>query len=884
MLILNSSPRPQTLFLLANPHFHFTSHVTLKSVNLLWRLAFRNLLRHKWRSLATVIGVALGIAAVLATLSVGDNVRKNVAETLEAAAGKADLLITPGAQGRFYFAIDDILGGVQVTPGVATVYPVLNERAEPLRDVKAAKDSVIPGVDSGFQVSGRVTSVPEDLPVKLLEGDIPTEGSNGIVIASGFARGRSITVGETLEFAYGRKNLVFTVTGLMDDSFGYASTNGGRVGLVNLTDLQTQINQLGKASFLEILLDDKVVPQDVQNALQTTVGDAYTVTLPASSGNVALGVVDTLEAGLRILAATLLALGAFMAYNTFSAAIVERTREYALLRTICMTKGHVRNLALLESFLLSVLGVIVGLLLGIVLAYLIVRLNSVALGFEFRTLVIPGYSVAVACAIGVLISLVAGYLPATAASNTPPIVASRQSTEAGAVRYPHLGWLFIALGIGAALFPWVKIWSLLGALLAMAFLFLGIAFVTPFLLRPTLAVLTPILTALFGLPGKLGADFARRNAVRNGVAIGTVVIGVALTVGVGAMVSGINRAISQWVETTLLGDLFVTSPVNFPENFAEDASQAVPELEQVSGVGVRIVRFEPVGQEKGRSVALVLADPERFNPETGFGKFQYIEGQGSNQEGYEALKTGGYVLAANTIRDRFGVNKGDTVRLRTNDGFKDFVVGGVVVDFTGGGETFVASLDDADLFGGGQPDLFVMTVKQGADSSRARDKLIAAFPELYLDITLNATYRKRILELTQRSFVTTNGLLGLAIFISALGVANTLGMNLVNRHHDIAVLRTLGLTRRKIGRVIIAEGIVVAVLGTILGLGCGVLLSKVITEGANALTGFLITPYFPPRLILLSLLASPVLGIVASYFPARRAAKQSPMAAFGSAS
>ncbi len=853
-------------------------------MNLLWRLAYRNLLRHKWRSLATIIGVALGIASVLATLSVGDNVRNNVAKTLEAAAGKADLLITPGAQGRSFFAIDDILEGVQSTSGVATVYPVLNERAEPVRDVQAASDSVIPGVDSGFQISGRVTDVPEDLPVKLLEGSLPAEGSNGVVVASGFARGRNITLGETLEFAYGRKNLVFTVTGLMDDSYGYASTNGGRVGMVNLSDLQAQIVQEGKASFLEILLDDDVTAEIVQDELQEVVGESYTVTLPASSGNVALGVVDTLEAGLRFLAVTLLALGAFMAYNTFSAAIVERTREYALLRTICLTKNQIRNLGLAEAFLLSLLGVVVGLLLGVLLAYIIIFVNSRALGFEFRTLFIPGYSVLIACTVGVLTSLVAGYLPATAASNTPPIVASRQALEAGTVKYPHLGWLFIALGLAASLYPWVKLWALLGALLAMGFLFLGIIFVTPFLLRPTLAVLTPVLKALLGLPGKLGADFARRNAVRNGVAIGTVVIGVALTVGVGAMVAGINRAVADWVETTLIGDLFVTSPVNFPANFAEDAIKAAPELNQVSGVGVRIVRFEPKNQEKGRSVALVLADPERFHPETGFGKFQYIEGQGTNEEGYEALKKGGYVLAANTIRDRFGVNKGDTVRLRTNDGFKDFEVAGVIVDFTGGGETFVASLDDADLFGGGQPDLFVITVKPGADASQARDKLTAAFPELYLDVTLNATYKQRILSLSRRSFITTNGLLGLAIFISALGVANTLGMNLVSRYHDIAVLRTLGLTRRKIGRVIVAEGIVVAVLGTLLGLGCGVLVSRVITEGAHALTGFVIKPVFPPYLIILSLIASPILGVLASYFPARRAAMQSPVAALGGAS
>ena len=64
-----------------------------------------------------MLGVALGIAAVLATLSIGDNVEANVKSALEAAAGKADLLVTPGAEGRSVFSVGDILGAVQTTPG-----------------------------------------------------------------------------------------------------------------------------------------------------------------------------------------------------------------------------------------------------------------------------------------------------------------------------------------------------------------------------------------------------------------------------------------------------------------------------------------------------------------------------------------------------------------------------------------------------------------------------------------------------------------------------------------------------------------------------------------------------------------------------------------------
>src|SRR5690625_6730679 len=94
-----------------------------------------------------------------------------------------------------------------------------------------------------------------------------------------------------------------------------------------------------------------------------------------------------------------------------------------------------------------------------------------------------------------------------------------------------------------------------------------------------------------------------------------------------------------------------------------------------------------------------------------------------------------------------------------------------------------------------------MTVGGDADPTVVREGLLAEFSELHLDVTLNRDYRDFILEQASRVFTTTNLLLVLAAFIAALGVANTLGLNLSTRQHELAVLRTLGLTREfKIGR------------------------------------------------------------------------------------
>lgn len=849
---------------------------------ILWRLAFRNLLRHPWRSLATTLGVALGIAAVLATLSVGDNVRVNVNSSLEAAAGKADLLVIPSAQGRAVFNIDDISETVANTQGVKAVHPVLNFRAEPIQDIQGRTASVIPGIGSGFQLSGRETQFPDDLPTQTRQGELPLESSKGIAIAEGFALERNLAIGNEIKFATRFGDIPFTIKGLLDDSLGLASTNGGRVGVLHLADLQEAIRLAGRASFFEVIVNDNASVNDVRETLETNLGEAYLATLPAGSGAVATGIVDTLQAGLKVLAATLMALGGFLAYNTFAASVVERVREYALLRTICLTKRQVQNLALLEAIFISLAGVLLGIVLGIVLSYGITRVNAISLGFEFRQLVLPVSSIFIASIIGIFVALFAGFLPARAASQTEPIAAGRTPMDEQ-ISFVGLGWLALVLGIISALSPWQGVWALVGSGLSMALLFLGIALVSPALLKPVVKLMQPLLTRLFGVAGKMGSSFTLRNARRNGVAIGTVVVGMGITIGVGAMVAGINNEIAQWVDTTIVGDMFVSSSVGFPEGFEAEVKEKVANVDIVSGVGVRVVRFEPEDGTRGRSVALVLVDPERFNPDQGFGKFQYIKNQGNQREGYEALAEGGKLLAANTLLERFGVKQGDAVSIRTGEGFKDFEVSGVIVDFTGGGEAFVGSLNDVERFGGGTPDLFVMTVKQGEDSEAVKQEILNAFPQLYLDITLNKNYRERILTLTQQTFVTTNSLLVLAVFISALGVANTLGMNLSQRQHEIAVFRTLGVTRRGVRQLMSSEGIIVIVLGTLLGVGVGLLLSKVITAGASAITGFRINPTFPWRLILIAILASPVVGFIASLLPARRAAQLSPVTAMGKA-
>src|SRR5690606_7577487 len=228
----------------------------------------RNLWRHPWRSVATALGIGLGIAAVLATLSVGDNVEANLRSTLQAATGRADLLLTPGASGRAVFPQEPLLTDVMQVPGVSAAYPVLNTRAEPLRSVEEFQRSTVPGVDSGFQVQGRYLAAVDDLPARLSSGAFPEAGSNGIAIGDGFAEGRGIAVGDVVTFGTSGGRADLTVTGLLDDGVGIASTNGGRVGVMDIADLAPLINLAGRVSMFEVQVERPEQVDQVRRALE----------------------------------------------------------------------------------------------------------------------------------------------------------------------------------------------------------------------------------------------------------------------------------------------------------------------------------------------------------------------------------------------------------------------------------------------------------------------------------------------------------------------------------------------------------------------------------------------------------------------------------------
>jgi putative ABC transport system permease protein len=130
--------------------------------------------------------------------------------------------------------------------------------------------------------------------------------------------------------------------------------------------------------------------------------------------------------------------------------------------------------------------------------------------------------------------------------------------------------------------------------------------------------------------------------------------------------------------------------------------------------------------------------------------------------------------------------------------------------------------------------------------------------------------------MTSQEKVANGGAIGMNIVLSLLaapallGLANALGINIIERTREIGMLRAIGAKKRQIKRMIIAESLLLSLMGIALGIISGIMLSYVMT-GVLEFAGMHIPYDFPAVGVLTAIAAGLICGILAALIPARRA-------------
>ena len=317
----------------------------------------KNLLRRKARSLLTLVGVGVAVAAVVALVGIAQSFRRSFAE-LYTKRGVDLVIVRAGTRERIGSSLPEQVGDrIRQVPGVAAVSPglmdVISFEQRQLIGVPIqgwAPDSFLFN-DRRF-ISGR----------RLQAGD-----RRGVMLGKVLAANLDKTAGETVEI-FGED---FRVVGVFESFSVYE--NGSAVVLLH--DLQELMNREGQVTGFQVILEDRPNKAALIEEVKAKINDLRDErgrplgldALPVEDYVSTTSQIQMAQAMAWVTSVIALVIGAIGVLNTMIMSVFERTREIGILRAIGWRRGRVMRMILYESVLLSVAGAAVGIAAAVVL-------------------------------------------------------------------------------------------------------------------------------------------------------------------------------------------------------------------------------------------------------------------------------------------------------------------------------------------------------------------------------------------------------------------------------------------------------------------------------------------------------------------------------------
>ncbi|MEZ0108005.1 putative ABC transport system permease protein [Catenulispora sp. EB89] len=737
-------------------------------------------------------------------------------------------------------------------------------------------------------LTGNAVAFPADpalYPGNIIAGTGP-KGPDDAVVDKDTAAEHKLQVGQTIRVVDHDSTVrSFRLAGIAEYGVDNRANGWTLVGLLPQVVLQVT----GKASYDEIDLharggvSQQHLASQVSSALggqpQFTVltGTQYTKAVLDHRASIAGNVPQILE----VFGAVALLVAAFVIYNTFTILVAQRIRQVALLRCIGAGKGQVFGATVAEAALVGLVGSALGVLAGIGVAQ---GLHAVVAAVSSTKLppggiVVSGGVIALGMAVGFVVTIVSAVLPARAATNVPPIEALRTQQEVKttsgrigrtrvlvAVALGAVGIVLTVLGTGQGdLLGGVKLIGGGGGLVFAALIVAG-----PLIVGPMIWALGWLPGRFFGTPTKLAGSNARRNPGRVAATTAALTIGVTLMSLFTVTQDSVTVTQSQWIDSHNPYDYSVDPPGSgqtVPFQVA-DQLRAKPQLGHVAALDGTKASLN------GTSVDVGAVESSAYGT-----LFKPVVKSGSLAD----FGPGTIALSNETAAAQH-VKVGDTITVQSPQSGP--VTGRVAVIyqvFTGHGIDWydvllprAQFLETFKPLGDTQVRILAAPGVSTVDSRAAVDSVVSQYPFLHTGSL--AEKKNSLTGSADATLQLFTAMLGLAVVIAVLGIANTLSLSVVERTRESALLRALGLSRGQLRRMLSVEAVLMSAVGALMGVALGVGIAGALESLIGRVEGgaVLSVPVF--TLVGYVALAA-VAGLAASVLPGRRAASVSIVAA-----
>jgi putative ABC transport system permease protein len=352
---------------------------------------------------------------------------------------------------------------------------------------------------------------------------------------------------------------------------------------------------------------------------------------------------------------------------------------------------------------------------------------------------------------------------------------------------------------------------------------------------------------------------------------------VAVTIGVSVMIASFRATVANWLELTLVADVYVSAPSPGGARRASPLSADVPGLiASVPGVAeVETIRLVDVGSPVGE-VQLAVTDARRERNE----RLYRVSG-GDARDAWRRVQAGA-VLVSEPFASRHRLQeRGARIVLDGDQGPVDFDVAGIYYDYAAEQGTVLMARAVYERHWSDRARSSVAAyVAEGRDPGQVAQAIRRALDGRALRVVENRALRREALRIFDRTFAVTEALRVLAVVVAVIGVWSALLALQVERTRELATLLALGLLPRQLWGLTLLETGLVGLAAGLLALPTGLLLAAILVEIINVRSfGWTMQLLLQPEVLAQALALAVLAALAAAVYPVRRLGRMSVAAA-----
>jgi putative ABC transport system permease protein len=805
----------------------------------LLKTGLRYLLRRPLQSILCILGVALGVAMVIAIDLANGSAARAFELSTETVAGRATHQIVGSGAGldeAVYRRLKVELGVREAAPVVESYAIAVELDQQPLR---------VLGVDAFAEAPFRSYLGQGNAPLRQNDLTDFFVRPDALLIGQETAARYGLRLGDALTLRAGDARRTMRIAGILNPADERSRRALDGLAIVDISTAQELFNMAGRLSHIDLIADERTeVGRALLDRIRAVLPPGAAIVKPSARSQSVESLTDAFRLNLTALSLLALVVGMFLIYNTITFSVVQRRPIIGTLRCLGVTQAEVFRQVLLETLLLGAIGGVLGIGLGILLGRGAVGLvsqtiNDLYYTVNVRSVDVDPWTLVKGFGLGLAASLLAALAPAYEATSIPPITALRRSAGEQRVRWllPRVALAGLAmLAVGAAMLLLSR--ALVVNLGGIFFVLIGLALASPMATIGLMGALQPLLDRLAGLVGRLSARGVVNAISRTAIAIASLMVAVSVIIGLQSMINSFRTTVESWLDASLTADVYIAPPATginasnatiAPSVVAD--FEALPDVSDVTLFRRVSVDFRTADAEYRPASLLAIRSNRERSARTFVWTSRPADGLWASMAGQDEVQV------SEPFANKYGITpQNNRLLLRTDQGERAFQVVAVYYDYASDAgvivmrhETYRRYWQDAQI---SSLALYVNPARV-SDLGAFVDQLRRRFAGRDLVISANRELRADALAIFERTFTITGALNLLATVVAFIGVLSALMALQIERTRELGMLRANGMTLRQLWHMTLLETGLMGGTAGLLAMPTGFLLALILVYIIN---------------------------------------------------